>query len=504
MTDHIENSDLFAAIDLGSNSFHMIIARVTGGRFQVVDRLREMVQLRAGIDAEGNLNEVAQARALACLARFGERTANLSAGHVRAVGTNTLRIARNAREFMAQARVALGHPIEIVAGEEEARLIYVGVARALSFDAQRRLVMDIGGGSTEFIIGEGKNGLRRESLSMGCVSFTQRFFADGGITKARLTAATIAARLQLRDIRHEYRNLGWSQAIGASGTIRSVAKIVAANDWCEDGIITTAALDRLYKEISNLAHVEALDLAGLSEERAGILPAGVSILRASFHALKIDQMTVSDGALREGLLQDLVGRQHDNDARTSTVTAMMQRYHVDTAQVARVHTLAMRFFKRTAAAWELDPVIDKQRLTWAVQLHEIGLAISHGGRQKHAAYLVEHSAMSGFSREEQHALSTIILGQRRQFPKKAIKALPDEIQASTRWLIIILRLALVFNRGRSKSEHADLRLKGLEKGAKITFTADWLEAHPLTEQDLLQEQIYLAQVKLKLKLKTAE
>ena len=497
-----EQEEILAAIDLGSNSFHMIIARVRDGHFHKLDSLREMVQLRAGLDAQGNLTAEAQERALACLARFGERVSGLPTMSVRAVGTNTLRVAKNSREFLQKARRALGNPIEIVAGEEEARLIYLGVAHALSFDQQRRLVMDIGGGSTEFIIGEGFTGLRRESLSMGCVSFTQQFFADGEITKKKLKLAALAARVQLRDIRLEYRKMGWEMAIGASGTIRCVASVVAANEWSDDGCITLESLDKLQQAIIEAEHVDNLKLAGLSEERAAILPAGVSILRTAFQVLKIDRMTVSDGALREGLLYDLVGRLHHDDERERTVTAMMKRYHVDIGHVDRVDLVAQQFLKKTAKKWRLDKKVDGQRLAWAVKLHEIGLAISHGGRHKHAAYLVANSDMSGFSREEQYALSVLIQGQRKNFPRKLVRDLPEEVQHSIRWLMVILRLALVFNRGRADPEALDCTLKATKKGLKLTLSGEWLAEHPLTEQDLLQEQAYLAKAKIKLSLVT--
>lgn len=499
--------EILAAIDLGSNSFHMIIARVRDGHFHVLDSLREMVQLRAGLDEEGSLTEAAQTRALACLSRFGERLSGLPASSVRAVGTNTLRVAKNSRLFLQKARQTLGHPIEIVAGEEEARLIYLGVAHALSFDQKRRLVMDIGGGSTEFIIGEGLTGLRRESLSMGCVSFTQQFFADGDITRKKLKAAALAARVQLRDIRREYRKMGWERAVGASGTIRCVASVVAANEWSDDGCITLEALDKLQLAMIDAGHVDKLKLAGLSEERAAILPAGVSVLWTAFQVLKIDRMTVSDGALREGLLYDLVGRLHHDDERERTVTAMMKRYHVDIGHIDRIDRAAQQFFQKTAKKWQLDPQVDGQRLAWAVKLHEIGLAISHGSRHKHAAYLVANSDMSGFSREDQYVLSVLIQGQRKSFPKKEIKNLADEVQHSIRWLTVILRLALVFNRGRSKQEEVlDCQLEPTKKGLKLTLSEEWLATHPLTEQDLLQEQAYLAKAKIKLKLitKTAD
>ena len=276
MTQQTEQ-DVLAAIDLGSNSFHMIIAQLRDGHFQVVDKLREMVQLRAGLDSENTLSKEAQDRAIACLQRFGERIKELPAGSVRVVGTNTLRVAKNSWSFLRLARQALGHPIEIIAGEEEARLIYLGVAHALAFDESRRLVMDIGGGSTEFIIGEGFKGLRRESLEMGCVSFSQRFFLGGKITRTSMRTALIVAGTRLRAIQRPYRNMGWTEAIGASGTIRSVANIVKENGWADDGIITPKSLDKLTEALIDAGHVDNLKLAGLSDERASVIPGGLVV-----------------------------------------------------------------------------------------------------------------------------------------------------------------------------------------------------------------------------------
>ncbi|RLA05358.1 MAG: exopolyphosphatase, partial [Gammaproteobacteria bacterium] len=321
MEQHSEERTL-AAVDLGSNSFHMIIARLRDGHFQVLDKLREMVQLRAGLDKDNYISDDAQDRAIACLQRFGERLKELPVGNVRIVGTNTLRVAKNSHQFLRKARQALGHPIEIVAGEEEARLIYIGVAHALAFDDSNRLVMDIGGGSTEFIIGEGFTGLMRESLEMGCVSFSQRFFGDGKITRTRMKTALIAAGTRLRSIQRPYRNVGWSEAIGASGTIRTVANIVKENDWADDGVITPKSLDKLIDAMIASGNVADFKLDGLSEERASVLPGGVAVLKASFDRLKIDRMTVSDGALREGLLYDLLGRIQHNDERDRTVSAL--------------------------------------------------------------------------------------------------------------------------------------------------------------------------------------
>ncbi len=490
---------VLAAIDLGSNSFHMIIARLRDDHFQVVDKLREMVQLRAGLNKQGKLSKAAQERALACLERFGQRIKDLPEDSVRVVGTNTLRIAKNSDSFLKKASKALGHSIQIVTGEEEARLIYLGVAYALSFDDTRRLVMDIGGGSTEFIIGEGLTGLERESLNMGCVSFSQRFFADGRLTQDRMKTAIIAAATELRSIQKNYRDIGWEEAIGASGTIRCVANIVKEEGWAADGRITASSLDALITAMTEAGHIDVLTLTGLSAERRNVLPGGVAVLRAAFEQLKITQMTVSDGALREGLLYDLIGRIKHDDERERTVKALARRYHTDQAQADRVITMLDQLFDQCKQRWRLDDD-HRSQLHWAAQLHEIGLSISHEQYHKHSYYLLAHSHLPGFSREEQHALAVLVLGQRRRFPVKHIDRLPKNMQLAVSRMVILLRLAMVFNRGRSVEGDMPISLDVEQQSVVITLPSGWLTEHPLTESDLMQEMDYLQRVDLKLSL----
>jgi exopolyphosphatase/guanosine-5'-triphosphate,3'-diphosphate pyrophosphatase len=501
MTQRVEYKTL-AAIDLGSNSFHMIIARLRDGHFQVVDKLREMVQLRAGLDEENYLSDEAQERAIACLQRFGQRIKALPACNVRIVGTNTLRVAKNSQQFLRKARLALNHPIEIVAGEEEARLIYLGVAHALAFDDSSRLVMDIGGGSTEFIIGEGFSGLMRESLEMGCVSFSQRFFNKGKISRNRFKNALLVAGSRLRSIQRPYRNKGWVEAIGASGTIRTVANIVKENDWSDDGVITPSSLNQLIDALVEAGHVDKLELQGLSDERKAVIPGGVAVLKAAFDRLKIDRMIVSDGALREGLLYDLLGRIQHDDERDRTVSALARRYQVDESHAERVSVTTAQLFEQVADDWDINQQENLDRLQWAAKLHEVGLSISHDQFHKHSAYLVAHSALPGFSREEQHALATIIIGQRKKLPLDHIKELPEELQEVTQKLMILLRLSTVFNRGRSETTDTIINLKITKKGLRLKLPKGWLDRHPLTEADLLQEAEYLSAVGLRLKIKS--
>src|SRR5688572_30121631 len=355
--------DVIAAVDLGSNSFHMVVARYSHGQLIILDRLREMVRLGAGLDEQGRLTREATDTALACLERFGQRLHDMKAESVRVVGTNTLRRAKRKGAFLDRARSALGHPIEIISGIEEARLIYLGVAHTMPSEPGRRLVVDIGGGSTEVIIGEGKTAKKLESLYMGCVSMSSRYFNDGGITDKRIKRARLGARLELEPVRANFRNYGWDQAVGSSGTIRSVGDVIRARNN-GDGAITPAAVDSLLDHAVKAGEVSKLRLPGLSEERLPVFAGGLAILAEIFDAFDIKSMRVADGALREGLLYDLVGRFTDEDARVRSVRAMQARYHVDAAQSERVEASALDFLRQTTREWQLDEPFAELVLSW--------------------------------------------------------------------------------------------------------------------------------------------
>lgn len=348
-----ETPEVVAAVDLGSNSFHMIVARVVDGHLQVIDRLREMVRLGAGLTRDRKLTPESRQRAIACLERFGQRVRSLPQGSVRAVGTNTLRMVRDASAFLREAEAALGHPIEIIAGREEARLVYLGVAQGLAAGEGNRLVIDIGGGSTEAIIGQGFDTLRRESLHMGCVSMSLAQFKDGRITRKAMDKARIASRLQVSPIETDYRRLGWDTAVGSSGTIRSIQEVVQAAGWSQGGI-SIESMYRLRDELLAAGHVDKLKLAGLSEERRPVFTGGFTVLLGVFEALGIERMQVSDEALREGLIYDLMGRIRHEDTRERTVAALKSRYDVDTTHADRVAATALSLLEQVAAAWSMS------------------------------------------------------------------------------------------------------------------------------------------------------
>ncbi len=482
--------DVIAAVDLGSNSFHMVVARYSHGQLIILDRLREMVRLGAGLDEQGRLTREATDAALACLERFGQRLHDMKAQSVRVVGTNTLRRARRKGAFLDRARAALGHPIEIISGIEEARLIYLGVAHTMPSEPGRRLVVDIGGGSTEVIIGEAMHAKKLESLYMGCVGMSARYFNDGGITDKRVKRARIAARLELEPVRANFRNYGWDQAVGSSGTIRSVGDVIRARNN-GDSAITPAAVESLIEQAVRAGDVSKLRLAGLSEERLPVFVGGLTILVEILDALEIKSMRVADGALREGLLYDLVGRFTDEDARARSVRAMQARYHVDAAQSERVEASALDFLRQTTGEWQLAEPFAELVLSWAARLHEIGLDVSHSHYHKHGAYLLEHADMPGFPQEEQRILAAVVGSHRRKVNVQSLQDLTPPWHIKAEYLIVLLRVAVLLHRGRSATALPKLELHPKGRSLEIVFPKDWLDAHPLTATDLENEIEYL-------------
>lgn len=482
-----------AAVDLGSNSFHLIVARLGPGELQTVDRLKEMVRFAGGLRPDKTLDPATQERALACLERFGQRLRELPHERVRAVGTNTLRSARGAEDFLARAELALGHSIEVVSGVEEARLIYLGVAHSMAVAPDdRRLVMDIGGGSTELVIGQGYTPTRMESLYMGCVSLTQAHFPDGKLTAKAFRRAEIAARQELEPHEQAFRAMGWDEAVGASGTIRAAAKVAEAGGWSEGGL-TPEALERMTAAMVDLGKVGKLDkLKGLGADRAPVFPGGVAILRATFDALGIERMPTAEGALREGLLHDLVGRIRQADVRENSVPALARRFHADQAHAERVAATADYVLKEAAPGWALPTEWARPYLRWAAQLHEIGLDIAHSGYHKHGAYIVANADLLGFTRQEQELLAALVHSHRRKLTAKAFAGLPARWQVPGRRLAVLLRLAVVLHRGRSPDPLPEIGLTAEGDRLDVTFPEGWLDAHPLTRADLDQEAERLA------------
>ncbi len=472
-----------AAVDLGSNSFRLQVGRVVDDQIYTLDSMKEPVRLASGLTADKRLDDAAQTRALDALRRFGERLGGLDRGAVRVVATNTLRVAKNAPEFLPLAEEALGFPIEIIAGREEARLIYIGASHSLPMATHKRLVIDIGGGSTEFIIGKRHDPQLMESLYMGCVSYTLRFFPDRKIDKKRLRDAQIAAAKEIELIAHDYQRLGWKEAVGSSGSARAIADVLELNGMNPNGEsgITREGLDKLCALLIKAGSAEALDLPGVKGDRLPVLPGGIAIMSAIFEELGIERMTYADGALRLGVLYDLLGRFHHHDMRDSTVAQFRRRYQVEAEQAERVETTALSALTQLAEGSPAEA--DVQFLGWATRLHEIGISIAHNAYHKHGAYILTFADMPGFSKKDQARLAMLVLGHRGKLEK--LGALPAVDSA---WqLIFCLRLAVLLHRTRDDRTLPAWRVQTTANGFLLELPAEWLGANPWTAAALGEE-----------------
>lgn len=484
--------EVVAAVDLGSNSFHMVIARHVGGRLIVVDRLREMTRLAAGLASDGRLAPASVARALACLERFGQRLRDIHADRVRVVGTNTLRRAHGKKAFLVQARRRLGHPIEIISGIEEARLIYVGVTHSLAPSPGRRLVVDIGGGSTELIIGRGFVPQAMESLYVGCVAISQQYFPGGRFSRRRLEKAQVAAGVEIDTIARRYRRLGWSQAVGSSGSFKAIFDAIKSLEPSATEI-TRAGLGRLVRHLERAGSVGRAGLEAISVERAPVFAGGLAIALQVFEALQLKSMRVADGALREGVLHDLMGRRTPRDVREATVAALQTRYAVDPVQARAVEKTAKELLCQLVTS-DRDRGCQNEVLVvgWAARLHEVGLEVSHAHYHRHGAYLLEHGDLPGFSREDQELLALLVASHRRRLQPHldGIQGLLPPWPGYAPRMIIALRLAVLLHRSRSPRP-APVRLARRGRRVTLVFPPGWLRDHPLTRADLEKESEYL-------------
>ncbi len=495
LTDDSRPREL-AAVDLGSNSFHLLIAQAHQDRIQVLDKHKEMVRLAEGLDADDHLSEPVAERALACLARFGQRLRDLHPHNVRVVATNTLRRASNAAEFMRRAEAALGHTVEVISGREEARLIYLGVSHALEDQHERRLVVDIGGGSTELILGRQFQPRLMESLYMGCVGVSRRYFGEARIRPARFTEAVNHAHQELEPVCRAYRQEGWDTAVGASGTILTIQDILGRLGHERSGI-TLAGLEQIRRALVDAKSVEGVSLPGLPAERAPVFPGGVAILWAVFEALDVERMQATSGALREGVIHDLLGRVQHRDVRESTVRDLMSRYHVDEHHARRVRETALLLLDQAAGAWDLTDPDDRLLLGWAADLHEIGMDIAHNQYHKHGGYLLRYMDMPGFSSWDQRRLASLVRAHRRKFPAADPGFVGSEGARLVR-LTALLRLAVVLHRNRGTRPLPDVGLSAIDGRLSLTLPLTWLRRHPLTRLDLEQEARYLTAVPLEL------
>ncbi|MDO5686147.1 MAG: Ppx/GppA phosphatase family protein [Neisseria sp.] len=477
------NENIIASVDLGSNSFRLQIYHCHHEQWQIVDSIKEMVQLAAGLDAKKNLNKDVQERALACLARFGERLRGLKARQVRAVATNTFRVMNNLQPFLSKAEKALGFPIEIIAGREEARLIYTGVVHTVPFNQQRALIIDIGGGSTEFVIGAQEQPEITESLALGCVSYSMRFFAGDKVSASSFRNAVNSARSEIQRIAGGLKNISWDFAIGTSGSARAIRDVTMTTHPAEENI-RYEHMQTLAKRITQAGGTRKARLEGLRPDRIEVFAGGLAVMMAAFEELAIADMTVTDAALRDGVFYDLIGRHLDQDMRDETIAQFQLRYHVDLAQAMRVEAVALRCLNGLAMQMSRQELRYWQTfVSWAARVHEIGLSIAHTGYHKHSAYILEQADMPGFSRKDQKVLATLVLGHRGDL-KKMREALDNPLLCSA---IICLRLAALFCRARADivfPEQTSLQVNAAKKKCVLSISREWLNANPLSANAL--------------------
>ena len=468
----MQNGTRLAAVDLGSNSYRLEIGRLDHGLIHRTEYLKETVRQGAGLDANGRLSPEAMQRGWDCLARFGERLAGFKKAQVRAVATQTLREARNRDEFLGRARELLGFPIDVIAGREEARLIYQGVAHLLPQSEERRLVVDIGGRSTEMVLGRGHAAQRMESWPVGSVTWSMRYFADGQFSARAFRAAEVAAQAVLEEALPSFGASRWDTAYGSSGTANAVAEVLAALGG-PPGRITRQGLNGLLERLLKVQSADRLKMDGLKEDRRAVIGGGVSVLRAVFDLLGIDEMQAAQGALRHGALYELLDREHSaTDLRGRTVERLTLRFGVDLAQSRRVSSVAQQLLGM--APPEVDDLPRLQRkLDWAAQLHEIGCHISHHDHHKHGAYILEHADAPGFALEELQRLSLLVLGQRGKL-RKLEAELNNPVFARQ---LLALRLAVILAHARREPDLSGLRLQD-HKGLTLSIHPGWAERFP--------------------------
>lgn len=482
--------DLYAGIDLGSNSFHLVVARREHGELRQIDELKDMVRLAGGVDRKGHLNITVEREALACLARFAERIQGIPETHIRVVGTQTFRRLKNADRFLSVAEETLSAPIEIISGREEARLVYRGVWQGMSNQATPKLILDVGGGSTEVVAGQGEQPVMAESLPFGCVGMTQKYFDGGKITAKRWQRGLEKIMADAQSLKAQLANYPWEQAIGSSGTARALAAIAEHTRPLQPAGLSQMVLQEIKEQLIDAGHIDAIELPGLSERRRPVIVGGALIFDALMTAFGIDHLTASKFALREGVLYDLLERldpslRHHNP-RAGTVKAMMERYQCDQAQAKRVSDWALMAFDQVADEWSLGPVA-RELLQTAGELHEMGLSIAHDQYHLHSGYILAHADMPGFSSTEQQVLACLASLQRAKPDPDRIHTLPQRLRLTTTRLLVLMRLAVALARPRGDDRPGDITWIADKSQLTLRLPESWLMTHPLTQRDLLVE-----------------
>ncbi len=495
------NKDLLATIDLGSNSFRLLIAQMgKDGSIKSIDQIKETVRLAGGLNSDNMLSKESQLSALEVLSRFAERLTNFKREQVRVVGTSTLRVAKNAEEFIIIANKTLGFNIEVISGNEEARLIYIGAAHSIAYSEQKRLIIDIGGGSTEFVMGTGYDPSTMESVTMGCVSFSNRYFDGGELTETNFDNAIFAARGKIQAMEHLFAKHDWKSVIGTSGTAKTLYEVCVANGYSEN--ITLEGLQKLKKSLLKYKQIKNIAINGIKDDRRPVIPGGLSIMIAIMEELHIDNITIADGALREGVMYDMVGRKSPQDLRINTVNEIKSRYLIDNDQAERVSTTAIKLYQDLVDKTNNDDN-NLKLMQWATSLYEIGLSISHNDYHRHGAYILANSDLAGFSKPEQSILAELVKSHRGNL-SKIIENLKEKHRFKHRviFMIIAFRLSVIFNRNRQQfTGNAQILITDI---AKLNFSLlidhKWLLQNPLTLHSLNEEIEQWKKVEIKIKL----
>ena len=497
--------DLYAAIDLGSNSFHLVVARHEHGELRVIDQLKDMVRIAGGLNRQGQLDPSTSEHALASLSRFRERIQGIPADHIRAVGTQTFRRLAQRDAFLTAAEKALGAPIEVIGGREEARLIYIGVCQGMANEGTPKLIIDVGGGSTEVVAGHGHTPSVLESLPMGCVGLTQKFFKDHDISASRWARGRDKVMADAQSLAAQIKTYPWQQAIGASGTARALVAMADALHPTMPSGLTRERMSEIRERLIQAKRLDAIDLPGLSERRRPVIAGGALIIDGLMDALSIDVLSASPFALREGLLYDLVARlapdQGQDNPRQGTIEAMLDRYQCDRAQARRVRHWALTGWDATATAWSL-PAVSRELLAATCSVHELGLAIAHEHYHLHSGYVLAHADMPGFSQTEQQVMATLARGQRAKPHPGGLDLIPERLHETTLHLLMLMRLAVALARARNDDWPDRIEWRADTRTLHLSLPDAWLKAHPLTHRDLLVEADQIKRLSLTLTIET--
>jgi len=490
-------SPLYAVIDLGSNSFHMLITRVIANSVQTVDKVKRKVRLAAGLDENNRLNDSAMAKGLECLSFFAERLQDIPPENIRIVATATLRIATNAKVFLTRAEKVLGRKIELLSGEEEAKRIYLGAAHT-NCTSDKKLVLDIGGASTEIIVGDGFVSQRVVSLNMGCVTFKNQFFPGGKLSSARFSQAVDAAKQQIKPLTQDYQAYGWHTVLGGSGTMQALAEILSHQKMSV--VIDLAFMHKIREQILGFDNIADIDIPGLAQERIPVLASGLAILIALFETLSIKQLELANGALREGILYEMLPNMRQLNIRERTINSLSQRFHIDQYHAARVCNQAENIFNQVANSWHLKKDNAFELLIASCALHEIGLLLEYKHHQQHGAYIIQQADLPGFNAAERNLLAMFILHHKADICSTWAEGQSIIGLNQARYLLAILRIAILLCRRRQDDVLPNYQVQVTDTKIKLSLPASWLSQHPLIEDELRQENLCLQAIDLTLNL----